>query len=201
MKPRYRQPYSWTSISKVCDLRYRIIRPSISYTFDNDTISKVQNVDIECAFDIEVFNIECYGRYRKSNTRYRGGKDSDEYIPGFKLGRLIVYTKYILGIYHVKTFSGFQMHMTAYASIRVIWELGPCWYNGYVGYLWISMDIYGYIWDSSGTYHDPTCWIVLDIHHGYPYISMHIHICPSKIFRDIHILNLHLRARPVTVGR
>jgi hypothetical protein len=36
MKLRYRQPYSWPSISKVCDHRYRIIRPSISITFDID---------------------------------------------------------------------------------------------------------------------------------------------------------------------
>jgi hypothetical protein len=37
----------------------------------------VQNVDIEWAFDIEVFDIECYGQYRRSDTRYRGGKDPD----------------------------------------------------------------------------------------------------------------------------
>jgi hypothetical protein len=36
MKPRYRQPYSWPSILKVCDHRYRIIRPLISYTFAID---------------------------------------------------------------------------------------------------------------------------------------------------------------------
>ncbi len=39
------------------------------------TISKVQNVDIEWAFDIEVFVIECFARYVMSDTRYRGGKD------------------------------------------------------------------------------------------------------------------------------
>jgi hypothetical protein len=47
------------------DLRYR------------RTTSKVQNVDIDWAFDIEVFEIECYARYRRSDTRYRGGKDPD----------------------------------------------------------------------------------------------------------------------------
>jgi hypothetical protein len=57
---------------------------------------------------------------------------------------------------------------------------------GYVGYLWIYMDIYGYIWASSGTY--PTCCTGLDIYSGYPSISIHIHPYPSKIFRDIHIL-------------
>ncbi len=38
MKPRYRQPCSWSSISKVWNLRYRMIqvRPSISNTFDID---------------------------------------------------------------------------------------------------------------------------------------------------------------------
>ncbi len=51
-----------------------------------------------------------------------------------------------------------------------IWELGP---YGYVWICWISMDIYGYIWASSGTY--PTCCTGLDIHLGYPYVSMHIH--------------------------
>ncbi len=41
----------------------------------------MQNVDIEWAFDIEVFNIECYARYRRSDTRYRGGKDPDDNSP------------------------------------------------------------------------------------------------------------------------
>jgi hypothetical protein len=43
-------------------------------------ISKVKNVDIERAFDIEVFDIECFVRYRLSGTRYRGAaaKDPDE---------------------------------------------------------------------------------------------------------------------------
>ncbi len=35
-KPRYRQPYSWPSISKVCHLRYRIMWPSIPNTLDID---------------------------------------------------------------------------------------------------------------------------------------------------------------------
>jgi hypothetical protein len=34
LKPRYQQPCSWPSISKVGDFRYWIIRPSISNTFD-----------------------------------------------------------------------------------------------------------------------------------------------------------------------
>ena len=42
------------------------------------SISKVQNVDIEWAFDIKVIDIECYARYRMSDTRYRGGKDPDD---------------------------------------------------------------------------------------------------------------------------
>ena len=42
------------------------------------TISNVKNVDIERAFDIEVFDIECYVRYRTSDTRYRGAKVPDE---------------------------------------------------------------------------------------------------------------------------
>jgi hypothetical protein len=50
------------------DIRYR--------TPSKPADSKVvKNVDIECAFDIEVFDIECDGRYRTSDTRYRGGKD------------------------------------------------------------------------------------------------------------------------------
>jgi hypothetical protein len=36
------------------------------------TISNVKNVDIERAFDIECFDIECYIRYRTSDTQYRG---------------------------------------------------------------------------------------------------------------------------------
>ncbi len=40
-------------------------------------ISKVQTDDIECAFDIEVFDIVGTVRYRRSDTRYRGGKDPD----------------------------------------------------------------------------------------------------------------------------
>jgi hypothetical protein len=39
---------------------------------------------------------------------------------------------------------------------------------------------------SSGTY--PTCFIGLDIHVGNPYISMHNHSYPSKIYIDIHPL-------------
>ncbi len=35
------------------------------------------NVDIERAFDIEVFDIEDYVRYRTPDTRYRGAKDPD----------------------------------------------------------------------------------------------------------------------------
>jgi hypothetical protein len=48
----------------------------------------VQNVDIECAFDIEVFDIECDARYRTSDTRYRGGKDPDvfERCPDSRVG-------------------------------------------------------------------------------------------------------------------
>jgi hypothetical protein len=46
-------------------------------------VANMQNVDIrvEWAFDIRVelevfkFDIECYARYRRSDTRYRGGKD------------------------------------------------------------------------------------------------------------------------------
>jgi hypothetical protein len=61
------------------------LSPSISnyVTFDIEhlryrhTISNVRNVDIEWSFDIEVFDIECYARYRRSDTRYRGGKDPD----------------------------------------------------------------------------------------------------------------------------
>jgi hypothetical protein len=50
----------------------------IEYLRYRHTISKVHNVDIVWAFDIEVFDIECYARYdRRSDTRYRGGKDSD----------------------------------------------------------------------------------------------------------------------------
>jgi hypothetical protein len=57
-----------------------------------------------------------------------------------------------------------------------IWELGPC---GYVWICWISMDMYVYLRASSGTY--PTCCTGLDIHPGYPCISMHIHAYPSMI--------------------
>jgi hypothetical protein len=60
-----------------------------------------------------------------------------------------------------------------------IWELGPC---GYVGYLWISMDIYGYSWIYTGlkrNISDLLYWI------RYPsWISIHIHrypTFPSKI--------------------
>ncbi len=41
-------------------------------------ISNVKNVDIERAFDIEVFDIDCFVRYRTSDTRYRGAKDPDD---------------------------------------------------------------------------------------------------------------------------
>ena len=58
------------------------------------------------------------------------------------------------------------------------------------GYKWICMDIYGYIWIyiSASSETHPTCCTGLDIHLGYPYISMHIHSYPSNIFRDIHTL-------------
>jgi hypothetical protein len=50
--------------------------PSISNTYDIEG-AKRHAVDIEWAFDIEVFDIECYARYRRSDTRHRGGKDPD----------------------------------------------------------------------------------------------------------------------------
>ena len=52
-------------------------------------------------------------------------------------------------------------------------------------YGWVgSMDIYGYLclWISMNIQQN------IDIHHGYPYISMHTHSYPSKIFRYIQIL-------------
>jgi hypothetical protein len=54
----------------------------IEYLRCRHTILKMQNVDIEWAFDIEVFDIECYARYRRSDTRYRGGKDPDVQVWG-----------------------------------------------------------------------------------------------------------------------
>jgi hypothetical protein len=76
-----------TSISTILFLTFDIydFLPSISsrVTFDIEhlryryTISNVKNVDIERAFDIEVFDIECYARYRTSDTRYRGAKVPD----------------------------------------------------------------------------------------------------------------------------
>jgi hypothetical protein len=74
------------SISITLFMTFDIHKPSISHndTFDIEhlryrhTISKVQNVDIEWAFDIEVFDIECDARYRRSAARYRGGKDPDD---------------------------------------------------------------------------------------------------------------------------
>jgi hypothetical protein len=72
-----------TTIIMTCDIEG--LSPSISnnVTFDIEhlryrhTISKVQNVDIEWTFDIEVFDIECYARNPRSDPRYRGGKDPD----------------------------------------------------------------------------------------------------------------------------
>jgi hypothetical protein len=76
---RYRRDE--TSIWTVLLITFDIdgMPPSISnkVTFDIEhlryqcTISNVKNVDIEWAFDIEVFDIECFVRYRRSNTRYR----------------------------------------------------------------------------------------------------------------------------------
>jgi hypothetical protein len=43
----------------------------IDYLRYRHTISKVKNVDVEWAFDIEVFDIKCCARYRRSDTRYR----------------------------------------------------------------------------------------------------------------------------------
>jgi hypothetical protein len=80
---RYRRDE--TSISTALLLTFEIdgMSPSLSnsVTFDIEhlryryTISDVKNVDIVLAFEIEVFDIECYARYRRSNTRYRGAKD------------------------------------------------------------------------------------------------------------------------------
>ena len=89
-------------------------------------------------------------------------------------------------MYQVVSFPVANAFFVICHDIPFIWELGP---YGYVRICWISMDIYGYlgyISASSGTY--PTCCTGLDIHHGYPYISIHIHAYPSKIFKDIHIL-------------
>jgi hypothetical protein len=73
-----------TSISTNLFLTFDIddFLPSISsrVSFDIEhlgyryTISNVKNVDIERAFDIEVFDIEYYVRYRTSDTRYRSVK-------------------------------------------------------------------------------------------------------------------------------
>jgi hypothetical protein len=82
---RYRRDE--TSISTTLFVTFDIdeFSPSISskVSFDIEhiryryTISNVENVDIEHAFDIEAFDIECYIRYRTSDTRYRGAKDPD----------------------------------------------------------------------------------------------------------------------------
>ena len=82
---RYRRDEISTSTTTSMTFDIEGLWPSMSnnVTFDIEylryrhTILKVQNVDIEWTFDIEVFNIECYARYRKSDTRYRGGKDPD----------------------------------------------------------------------------------------------------------------------------
>jgi hypothetical protein len=83
---RYRRDE--TSISTVLFITLDIdgMSPSISSSviFDIEhlryryTISNVKNVDIERAFDIE-----CYARYRTSDTRYRGAnlKDPDGHMP------------------------------------------------------------------------------------------------------------------------
>jgi hypothetical protein len=83
-----------TSISTTLSMTFDIegLSPSISnsVTIDIDylryrqMISKVQNVDIECVFDImiEVFDIECCARFRRSDTRYRVGKDPDDRTVG-----------------------------------------------------------------------------------------------------------------------
>jgi hypothetical protein len=103
-------------------------------------------------------------------------------------------------------------HMTdiylSYHWIRhgVIWKvytiasgnLAPADMLDIYGYLWICIDIHGYILASSGTY--PTCCTGLDIHLGYPYISIdiqHIHqrypIYPHFIFKnDIFALSMLL---------
>jgi hypothetical protein len=98
---RYRIRYLST-ISNYC-VRYRrdktLISASLFVTFDIDgfgpsisnwvlfdieylryryTISNNKNVDIEYAFDIHVFDIECIIRYRLSINRYWGAKDPDE---------------------------------------------------------------------------------------------------------------------------
>jgi hypothetical protein len=53
-------------------------------------ISNVKNVDIERAFDIEFFDIECYARYRTSDTRYRGAK-----VPDVGYGSLAAYDRHM----------------------------------------------------------------------------------------------------------
>ena len=51
--------------------------------YDIDSLSNVKKVDIERAIDIEVFDIECFVRYRTSDTRYRGAKVPDE-LPTYR---------------------------------------------------------------------------------------------------------------------
>jgi hypothetical protein len=73
-------------------------------------VSNVKNVDsdIECSFDIEVFDmIECYVRYRRSDTRYRRratAKDPDaitmsydRYMSG--ICQIYVTVRHMTGIY------------------------------------------------------------------------------------------------------
>jgi hypothetical protein len=45
------------------------------------TISKVQNVDIEWTFDIDVFDIECYVQYRRSDKPVLACPAASRFIP------------------------------------------------------------------------------------------------------------------------
>jgi hypothetical protein len=81
MKLRYRQSFSKPSPSISSSVTFDIEHLRYRYT-----IPIVKNVDIKCTFDIDVFDIDCYARYRRSDTRlgYRGGKDPDEYKSVYK---------------------------------------------------------------------------------------------------------------------
>ncbi len=71
-----------------------------------------------------------------------------------------------------------------------IWELGPC---GYVGYLWISMDIYGYPWIYTGLQ-----WNISDLLYWirYPsWISIHIHRYPTNPSKISNISTFYIQKR------
>ncbi len=58
MKPRYRQPYSWPWISKVCDLRYRVIRPTPSIsTYDIEGAKRRYRISIRYRMFRSISNV------------------------------------------------------------------------------------------------------------------------------------------------